>query len=117
MGVTEAGSTKEPRTERSGSLTLEVRASEDSVVLGLVGELDLACAELLRDEINAAEASNAPRIIVDLSGLEFVDSTGLEVLVRAHQRSQASSHQFEIRGASGDVARILELTGLIGFLG
>ena len=105
------------RIERSGTLTLQVQASQDALVLELAGELDLACAGLLETEIKAAEASGPGRIVVDLSPLEFIDSRGLEVLVRAHERAGGDLDRFEIRGANGAVAQVLEVTGLVGFLG
>lgn len=57
-------------------------------------------------------ADNSDLVILDLSELEFMDSTGLSVLVRAHQRAQESGHGFAVIKGGPQVQRLLSLTGV-----
>lgn len=59
------------------------------------------------DKLSAAEL-----VIVDLSELEFIDSTGIGVLVKAHQTTRGQGRRFAVVNGTGQVARMLELTGL-----
>ena len=70
---------------RSGAL--EVRATEgDRWLIELSGELDLSNAQILNQELHLAEVSDASQIVIDLSHLSFLDSSGLQVLLRAASR-------------------------------
>jgi anti-anti-sigma factor len=102
----------EPRTEKSGTLELVIEAMPPRVRIELRGELDFATVDLLAKEIHDAEETDAEEIVLDLSGLEFMDSTGLHCLLQAHQRSTADSSRFEVHNARDAVARLFKLTGL-----
>ena len=52
------------------------------------------------------------RIILDLTGLEFIDSTGLRLAVTEHDRASMDGFEFVITGAAGAVLKVLRLTGL-----
>ena len=54
----------------------------------------------------------AQRIILDLTGLEFIDSTGLRLAVTEHDRAGLDGFEFVITGAAGAVLKVLRLTGL-----
>ena len=81
-------------------------------MLTVAGELDLASAPALEDELDKALDGGAGRIVVDLRELEFIDSTGLSVLVKAHQRAQESDQEFGLVKGGAQVQRLLSLTGL-----
>jgi len=81
-------------------------------VLAVSGELDLAAASSLEEELDRALSSGSQRIVVDLKSLEFIDSTGLSVLVRAHQRAQESGLELGLVNPGAQVERLLSLTGL-----
>ena len=64
---------------QSFSLSVVPRRSEIAVVPG--GDLDLACADALEDEVRELRRSGFERVVIDLRGVEFMDSTGLRVLL------------------------------------
>ena len=94
------------------AFVLQTVSGETETILELVGELDMASARLLRKEIEAALESEAHRIIVDLSELEFIDSKGIKVLYDAWHHSHRVPGRLTIRGAQGLVAKVLGMVGL-----
>jgi anti-sigma B factor antagonist len=85
--------------------------AEQAVVV-LSGELDLATAPQLRARLAAMIENGEKQIVLDLTGLEFIDSTGLSVLVMVFKRTQAAGGSMVIRNPSSGVTRIFEITGL-----
>ena len=73
------------------NFNVEVHNGDNTVVIGVSGELDLASSPALEHELEQGAAAQAELVIVDLRSLEFMDSTGLSVLVRAHQRATFSA--------------------------
>jgi anti-sigma B factor antagonist len=91
---------------------VEVRQEHDRVVLGLHGELDLASAPLLEEEIeNVASTTSAP-LVLDLQELQFIDSTGLRIILSAHERAKERGQQFALTHGSQQVQRLLSITGV-----
>jgi anti-anti-sigma factor len=85
---------------------------DDTHVITLAGELCLASATDLEDELKVVELTPVRTITVDLRELMFIDSTGIRVLVSAQRRSwQDGDRLVVVRGAEG-IQRIFELCGL-----
>jgi anti-sigma B factor antagonist len=78
----------------------------------LVGELDLSNVAVLESELGRLLASDLQTVVVDLADLEFIDSIGLGCLLTATRRSRADGDRLRMLGATGDVDRVLKLTGL-----
>ena len=83
-----------------------------TIVVHLPGEIDMANANRVREELNAAFGPGVGIVIADMSGTRFCDSSGIHALVFAHQRAQASSTQFRVVAGPGEVRRVLELLRL-----
>jgi anti-anti-sigma factor len=97
-------------TER-GPLTIRTeRELEATYVVELYGELDIAGLDFVADELARVEESDAQRILVDLSALEFIDSSGLRVLLEAAARSARDSGRVSFLRPQGAVARVMALT-------
>ena len=92
--------------------TVEVQSKDRATVLVLGGELDLASSPALEEALARAAESGAGLVIVDLRQVEFIDSTGLSVLVRAHQRAQEAGRRFGLVNGGSQVQRLLSLTGV-----
>ena len=80
-------------------------------VLTLSGELDQDTAPPLRTLLDRALDAGADRIVVDCAGLDFCDSTGLNVLLAARLRTESGSGAIELAGLRSAVARMFEITG------
>lgn len=89
---------------------------DDVYLLTVSGELDLASHQALNDELERAETSEAKRILLDLSRVTFIDSTGICLLVQAHRRSAENGRRLRLLPVSGHVRDVLELTGLVDYL-
>jgi anti-anti-sigma factor len=99
-----------PDTPIPGQLVIETSDDGDAVVVSLRGELDLTSAPVFERALRAAESGNPRQLIIDLSGLEFMDSTGLRALLLARERAQADGHGLALRRGPRQVQRVLELT-------
>jgi anti-sigma B factor antagonist len=91
---------------------IDARREQDRVVLSLRGELDLASAPLLQSEIESAEVADAAVVVLDLERLEFIDSTGLRIVLGAHQRAQERGQELALTRGPQQVQRLLSITGV-----
>ncbi len=106
-----AGETDSPG-ERSGPGELIIRASREdgALLLALYGELDLATAPLLQRKLEMIASQRPAHVVVDLSGLQFLDSTGLHALVSVHRGWSAEGRTFTLIRGPRAVQRVFELT-------
>jgi anti-sigma B factor antagonist len=94
-------------------LSVHPERVKDVYRLTISGELDLATRDTLRAELERAEAGEARRLVLDLCDLTFIGSTGIALLVEAHQRLVADGTRFRVLlSVDGQVREVLELTGL-----
>lgn len=92
-------------------LRLRSRKAERATVVEVGGEVELHSAGQLRDELMRAVASDNPCVVVDLSRVTFIDSTGLGVLVGAF-KSVRERGALSLVCPQRSVRRVLEITGL-----
>jgi anti-anti-sigma factor len=92
------------------NLQIDVRSEPDRMVLRLHGELDLASAPLLQSEIESAEAAEAQLVVLDLDELTFIDSTGLRIILAAHERSRERGQMLALTRGSQQVRRLMSIT-------
>jgi anti-sigma B factor antagonist len=76
------------------------------------GELDLAVADQLQSAIDSV-GSGFERIAVNLEACEFIDSTGIAVIVRAHRRLEKEGRSLFVCAPHDQVLRVLSTTGLV----
>lgn len=97
-------------------LDIVTKAAEDAdewVVVQASGELDLQTAPQLREHITGLVVTRSrPRVILDLAGLRFCDSTGLGVLIALHKRLHAATGALVLAGLTGQPLQLLNRTGL-----
>jgi anti-sigma B factor antagonist len=78
----------------------------------LEGELDLASVMVFEDALQRVEADHPEAILIDLSGLTFMDSSGLRALVMADERARAGKRRLAIVPGPPQVRRVFEITQL-----
>lgn len=86
----------------------QVREENGIPVIWLSGELDITTVGQARAAIDAAIASHPGRTVLDASSLEYIDSSGIALLVRVTRKAQ----DVQVRNPSPIVRRLIELTGL-----
>ena len=102
--------------ESRSSLTLvkplELRVEENSGVARLVvsGELDLATAERLEEELKRHERDEPSTLVLDLRELTFMDSTGLRTVIAADARARERGIRLVIVRGPEDVDRVFQVT-------
>ena len=92
----------------------ETRAGtqDDELVIVASGEIDLAGAVGLRAEISAAVGRSPGAVVVDLSDAGFIDSTGIDALVRGHRSAEREGIELVVQSPSPFCRRALEITTL-----
>lgn len=94
-------------------LSLETFHGEGSVRIALEGELDYSSALTLDDELRRAEADPHAVLVLDLSELRFMDSTGLGIIACAYRRMHRAGRRLIVASPTKAVKRILEITGML----
>ena len=94
------------------TLSLETREQGDQVRIAVAGELDLSSALTFDEEIRRAEEREPRTLVLDLSALKFLDSTGLRLIMSAQARARKRGHRFAVVQGSEAVQRIFRLAGV-----
>jgi anti-sigma B factor antagonist len=101
-----------PEATVTPSFNIEIVEQPGSLTLVVAGELDISTARLLDDELARAKATDAASIVVDLDRIEFIDSSGLHVLIKHAYRGQ-KCQRVRLTKGSPRVQRLFELTGAL----
>jgi anti-sigma B factor antagonist len=95
------------------TFTLALHQGDGESVISMRGELDLSSAPPLRELLARMFMEEHPdRLVLDLTDLIYLDSTGLSVFVSAHKRAHASGMEFWLAGPNSSVRRLLKITAL-----
>jgi anti-anti-sigma factor len=94
-------------------LVIQRSIDAGGIVLELAGELDLESAPEFERHVQELQPSNPGRLLIDLSGLKFMDSTGLAVMVRAGRSARDNDYRLLLRPGPPQVQRLFELTGVL----
>jgi anti-sigma B factor antagonist len=94
-------------------LNVSSRYQDDHTIVTIFGEIDLYTAPRLHSELDGLLAEGMPtRVIIDMSGVEFCDSTGMNVLLSCLRRARERGGDLEIAAPKPAVRKILQVTGL-----
>jgi anti-anti-sigma factor len=100
------------RVSAQEHLKVDARSEQDRVVLHLTGELDLASSPIFERALEDPALAAAPLVVLDLDELKFVDSTGLRVILMAHEAARTRGQEFAITPGSPQVQRLLSITSV-----
>jgi len=98
--------------QQAGSLSLETFSEDGLLTIRLGGELDLAAAPPVEAAVENALADSGRRLVIDFSGLSFIDSTGIAILVAAMGDERAADRLAFVPSTAPAVTRVLKLTGV-----
>ena len=101
-----------PGSLRHVELKVTTRSQGDHTVVSVLGEIDLYTAPRLQSELMSALGSSPARLIVDMSGVDFCDSTGINVLLAAHRHAREHGGELQLAGPGSATRKVLQVTGL-----
>jgi anti-sigma B factor antagonist len=94
---------------------LHIEQRDSSLVVAVTGDLDLSTAHLLDDALERAKTRYSARIVVDLAETEFIDSSGLRVLIK-HAYLEPGGHPVRLANCPAQAQRLFEVSGVLGKL-
>jgi anti-sigma B factor antagonist len=103
-------------TAIAGRLMIRSKSSEGALTISLSGELDVASAQMLEETLLDGCSSGASEIVLDLSGVEFMDSTGLSAILRGKAICDAHGCAYSLTPAQRPVDHVFRTTGVRGRL-
>jgi anti-sigma B factor antagonist len=101
----------EKGTEMDETFGVSEESDDRSVVVTLSGEIDVAAAPTVRERLEQAAGRDRP-LVVDLTGVSFIDSTALGVLIGIHKLRVASGGELRLVISEPRVLKVFEITGL-----
>ena len=93
--------------------SIESKRAGELTRVTVIGELDLATSPALKERLDALEPDTTRRVVLDLSGVTFMDSRGIAVLMHAAKKSETDGLEFRLSPVDGQVKRVLECTSLL----
>jgi len=97
---------------RQVELKVTTRLQDDHTVISVAGEIDLYTAPRLQSELMTALSRSPARLVVDMSGVGFCDSTGINVLLAAHRQARERGGELQLAGPGSATRKVLQVTGL-----
>ena len=97
------------------TVTLDPGDNSEAATVALIGEIDAAAADAVSSVLLEAAATGRPQII-DLAGVTFIDSSGLNALLRARNVAVGERIDFRLHNAPASMRRMMNLTGLSALL-
>jgi len=104
----------EQQYSRHRPFAISVVRGGDEVAVVPAGELDLATADTVRQEVRQVKAAGVAHIVLDLREVDFIDSAGLRMLLGLRNDAKRNGHALTLRPPAPAVRRIFELTGTRG---
>lgn len=104
--------TSEQREIADGTLVVRSHESDGGLVIAFAGELDLANAGTAESALEDSLRDSSTSVVIDMRELEFIDSTGIALLVSILSRNEDGAGVSFIPSDFPAVTRVLELTGL-----
>ena len=93
-------------------LQVTTQDSDGQVTVSLKGELDLSSVGKVEEELRRVEAEGPSLLVLDLSGLSFLDSTGLRAVVTADERAREKGRRLVVVRGPDAVQRVFSITRL-----
>lgn len=109
-GGTEPSDHRAPAAPRPAPLEVATEDRGGTPVVQVSGELDLSTCEQVEAALGQAESANPPTLVLDLSGVSFMDSTGVRTLLQADSRARRDGRRLLLIAPPEPAARVLRVT-------
>lgn len=100
----------EASPQGQGGFTISTRTDGARVSVDVAGDLDIATADQLTTQLEQLDVPQNGEIVVDLSGVGFMDSTGLRIMIAANRKAGEAGHGFTVVTGESPARRVFELT-------
>jgi anti-sigma B factor antagonist len=101
------------QAREDNDLSIHVHVVDDVQVFELTGSLDIATSPTVRAALTEASERGSHRLIVDLTRVDFLDSTGLGALIGGQRRAKEFGGEVRLVAKEGQILRLLRITGLL----
>jgi anti-sigma B factor antagonist len=98
------------------AFTIDERTRGDGSELALSGDLDMSATFVLEPVLDRVLAGAPGELVLDLTEVPFVDSSGLGLLIATHERADRAGVDMAISGAGPEIQRVFHIAGLEGVL-
>lgn len=99
------------------NLSVSTTQQDKVATVTIEGELDLGVRETVEKAIgDAIDAAGTREVIIDLSGLQFIDSSGIGILLKGRRQADRAGVAYRVSAPTGIVRQVLELTGVLEHL-
>ncbi|MFG2723433.1 STAS domain-containing protein [Streptomyces sp. NPDC048416] len=109
--------TDNQKADRPDQLSVESAVIDGITVVTLHGEIDYQVHHTLSQALLYEDGVTPPRIVADLSGVTFMDSSGINAFIHAHRRVSDAYGWLRLAGAQESVSRLLNIVGIDTVLG
>jgi stage II sporulation protein AA (anti-sigma F factor antagonist) len=90
-----------------------IEAEGKTVTVFLAGDLDHSNAKEIREDIDCAIERNSPeRLVLDFSGLEFMDSSGIGLIMGRYKKCEPLGCKITVSGAKGTIKKVIKIAGI-----
>src|SRR3954468_16492366 len=93
----------------AGQFDVATELADGTAIVRLSGELDIATADDLKEALEILELGADDRLVIDLSAVGFMDSSGLRILIAAQREATAAGYQLTVVTGDSPAKRVLEL--------
>ncbi|MHC4709616.1 MAG: STAS domain-containing protein [Planctomycetota bacterium] len=97
---------------RAEELKIQTEDIQDGVIMRPLGEIDLSCAAMLRQQLGQVQDGRPARLVIDLSGVPYMDSSGVATLVEAMQIARRTGSKLVLAALQEKVRSIFEIARL-----
>ncbi|SER86960.1 STAS domain-containing protein [Salisediminibacterium halotolerans] len=94
------------------NLDIQVTEGEEQTHVALSGEVDVYTASKLKETLNPLAEQEGQVLVVDLSEIDYIDSTGLGIFIGTLKITEKSNSELRLTGLNERVKRLFEITGL-----
>jgi anti-sigma B factor antagonist len=101
---------------KPGSLEIASELVDGAATMALRGELDLASARQMEERFSSIDEQEPSKVVIDLGGLAFIDSSGLRALLLADARARDRGYELVLLPGQEPVQRVFEMTGALDVL-
>lgn len=93
-------------------LEISLRFKTDKLVVRVVGSVDMAAGDRLRTEVESALTASTSKVVIDMSGVDYIDSHGLSMILGLERLMKERGGSMELTKLTPEVKKLFDITGI-----